>query len=538
MAKSMGTRTFLLIAFVLASAPVFSQSGGEPRATAQISTAPAVDLKKLSRDGWSTEELIKAAEQGDFAATMELARFWSLINESGEHVSPETLEARHWSRYWLKKATASDHPAPKLYLEAADLSDDVIDDTDSLPLKFKTLVAECNKLALEGDMEAIEALSLFLPLPSDDVINKWYEPIRKKAGEGNLHAKATLAEALIFGHATNESFLKEGLKYAKEAAEEGSPSGMKTYGQALVLDLSDTGEAHKGLEWLNKAADLGHIDAMQVLLMTMHNESDAAGPGEVDQISKREAELVKMLCDRGQLNILVSEGMRLIESGEAPQEGLRMLDRAANMGSFIALDALAKYYQDNGYYVPSNLEKAVGYAQRLADMNAATGILRLAGYYERGQGVKKDETKAYELVLKARELGLANAIVEQARMILQGKGTGAPAAPKEAFAMVKKLSEEIDPPTSLYFLLGYMYESGLGTSIDYNAAFEQYTRGAEAGDTRSMNNLASMYETGLGTEKDVQQALKWYAEAARLGNEDAAANHTRLKEVAASGTAK
>lgn len=512
----------LILCSFTVSGPAGADNGGTNGGAVAIS---APNLSKLPYNGWSTEELVKAAGEGNFNAQMKLARDWILMADADDRITPESLEARHWSTHWLKKAAASGNPVPKLYLE---LSDDSPAIEENLPEKTKQLVDECKKLAEKGNIDAIQALGIVLSPIDPATLEQWYKPVKKKADAGNFHSAGILGQALLFGHATNEKLIAEGLKYAEKAAKGGDPEGMKTFGQALLLGFSGSDETERGLRWLNKAANKGHVEAMQILLMTMRDENRMTGPEELKKFKDREAELVKALCDRGHLNMLLSEGVRLVETGEAPLAGLQFLDRAANMGSFIALDSLAKYYQDNGYYVPANTEKAVSYAQRLADMGGACGLLKLASYHERGQGVPKNPERAYALVCQAKKTGLPDAFVEEARMIMKGLGTSPD--PQKAFLILKKLSEESSPPMCLYFLLGYMYEGGIGTEQNLSAAYDLYVKGAEAGDNKSMNNLASMYETGSGTEKDMEQAKKWYAEAAGQGNEEAASNLSRIKE--------
>lgn len=520
------SRLSLIISLALALPSVCAQSVPDGREPPRATTS-SVDLKTLHHDGWSYAELARAAEQGDREAAMELGKFWFMQNVPGQRVTAETLEARHWTQYWLAKAAQDGHPAPLLYLEILKLPEGFLESEDKASGLVRQLIAQCRTRAKEGDLECIECLCLFLTPPPDQVLSKWFDPIRAQAEGGDIDAKAMLGHAFIFGHATCEGFLNEGLGHAKDAADAGNINGMKTYGQALALDLCNTGEVDKGMEWLDRAADAGHIDAMNVLLMTMHNEADLP-PQELARLKRREAHLTKTMCERGELSMLVSEGSRLVESGESPQQGLRLLDEAAEIGSLTALDTLARYYQDNGHYVPANLEKAVAYAKRLSDQGHASGMLRLGRYYERGQGVPKDGNRAFALVTRARDLGLIDAYVEQARMILKGVGTQS--NPQEAFNILKELSDDISPPKEIYFLLGYMHEGGLGTPQDYTAAYEQYTRGAEAGDDKAMNNLASMCEAGLGARKSTDLALKWYGEASKLGNEDAAANLERLKQ--------
>ena len=50
-------------------------------------------------------------------------------------------------------------------------------------------------------------------------------------------------------------------------------------------------------------------------------------------------------------------------------------------------------------------------------------------------------------------------------------------------------------------------------------AADRYDRGAEAGSTACMNNLAELLAKGDGVPQDLEQAMEWYRRAAELDDE-------------------
>lgn len=471
--------------------------------------------------------MINAAETGDTQAAMYLAKQWYRLTEPAKLTTDEVLEARHWAEYWLNKATADGNPAPRLYLDFLKQNESVLNNPDEAPKELKDQIEACKQFAKKGDINAIESLAFFLPL-EDEQITQWTESLAAKAKNGDIRTKADLAALYIFGHFSSDSLLAEGLEYAREAALAGNVDGMAVYGRALILSLDGLNRTEEGYKWLNKAIDMGHVEAMNTFLLTIRNANERIGNLTPEELAEKEIFVTKKLCERGELEILINEGQRLIETGEAPVSGLQLLERAADMNSFKALDLLALYYYDNRFYVPFNVEKSIGYAERLAQMDSATGYLRLASYYEKGVGVEKDEKKAFSLVKKASSQGLMDAYVQEARMMIKGIGTNT--NPHRAFNILTSLKEEISPPVELHFLLGYMFESGLGTQVNYQAAFDEYLLGAEAGDIKAMNNLGLMYEIGVGMPKDISKAKEWYTKSADAGNEESTENLNRLKE--------
>jgi hypothetical protein len=61
--------------------------------------------------------------------------------------------------------------------------------------------------------------------------------------------------------------------------------------------------------------------------------------------------------------------------------------------------------------------------------------------------------------------------------------------------------------------VGEIYERGLGTEPNYEAAAIWYQKAAEQGNSRGLFNLGTLYETGRGVETDRLKALNLYREA-------------------------
>ena len=65
---------------------------------------------------------------------------------------------------------------------------------------------------------------------------------------------------------------------------------------------------------------------------------------------------------------------------------------------------LAGHYE-RGQGVSRDYEKAAELYQVVAENDSVSAILSLAGFYERGRGVRRDRKKALELLKEARKLG-------------------------------------------------------------------------------------------------------------------------------------
>jgi TPR repeat protein len=95
-------------------------------------------------------------------------------------------------------------------------------------------------------------------------------------------------------------------------------------------------------------------------------------------------------------------------------------------------------------------------------------------------------------------------------------------------------------PTAQYgdahaeFVLGLLYEGGLGVAKDTTKAADLYRRSAQQGLSTAENNLASLYANGDGVTKDVVEAMRWWRLAAEQGLSTAQLN---LAEYYAQGLA-
>jgi uncharacterized protein len=104
-----------------------------------------------------------------------------------------------------------------------------------------------------------------------------------------------------------------------------------------------------------------------------------------------------------------------------------------------------------------------------ADKGDADAQNILGMMYLQGQGITKDEKKAFQLFTKAAAQN-------------QGDAQNA---------------------------LGVIYEKGYGVLVDTNKAFEWYSKAAQLNHVGAQNNLAYMYAYGTGVKQDIVVAYMW-----------------------------
>src|SRR5256885_1996847 len=65
--------------------------------------------------------------------------------------------------------------------------------------------------------------------------------------------------------------------------------------------------------------------------------------------------------------------------------------------------------------------------------------------------------------------------------------------------------------------LGNCYYYGNGIIIDYNKAFEWYSKSANSESTAGQYHLGNCYYHGIGTNRDYNKAFEWYSKSADSG---------------------
>ena len=85
-----------------------------------------------------------------------------------------------------------------------------------------------------------------------------------------------------------------------------------------------------------------------------------------------------------------------------------------------------------------------------------------------------------------------------------------------AYRLLRPLAEGGVPDAQ--FMLGALYEKGLGVPQDFTEALKWYRKDAEAGDAAGQLQLGSMYLLGHGVPKDYGAGVVWVSKSAEQNN--------------------
>ena len=150
-------------------------------------------------------------------------------------------------------------------------------------------------------------------------------------------------------------------------------------------------------------------------------------------------------------------------------------------------------------------EKKIEELMKQAEEGDAGAQFSLGVMYYEGEGVPKDESRAFEWFQKAAAQGYSNAQFNLGWMYAKGEGVSKDAT--KAVEWYQKAAAQ--GQTDAQFNLGVMYAKGEGVPKDATKAVEWYQKAAAQGQARAQLSLGRMYFLGTGVPKDKVLAYAW-----------------------------
>lgn len=138
-------------------------------------------------------------------------------------------------------------------------------------------------------------------------------------------------------------------------------------------------------------------------------------------------------------------------------------------------------------------------------------------YYKGDNGKEQNYQKAYELCIKAAEMGHSTAMALVGHMFYWGEGVEKNLEEALRWYLI---SAEQDNPIG-QFRLALMLAKGEGIEQNNEEALKWYRRAAENGYSKAQYKLGRIYHYGEGVERNLQEAKKWYELSASQGNKHA-----------------
>uniref|UniRef100_W5K039 SEL1L adaptor subunit of ERAD E3 ubiquitin ligase n=1 Tax=Astyanax mexicanus TaxID=7994 RepID=W5K039_ASTMX len=248
-----------------------------------------------------------------------------------------------------------------------------------------------------------------------------------------------------------------------------------------------TGEEGDVVPFLKLQAERGDIESQKTLARMLFWGSNG--------VTKDISEAVKWLARSGlqmtDATAMYDYGILLLKGTGVKKNrklGLKLLEKAADMGSVTALNGLGWYYSTVG----KDDRKAVHYFDLAARNGSRDGVFNLGVYHLKGahpETTGRNETAAFQCFLKAGQLGHVEASVEAASYLSRGTIAGVHRDPEKAVILLKQVSEKNGH-------LGFSVQDALKTyqQGSWDEALVKYAMLAETGLVVAQNNAAHLCE--------------------------------------------
>lgn len=192
------------------------------------------------------------------------------------------------------------------------------------------------------------------------------------------------------------------------------------------------------------------------------------------------------------------------------------------MSSFVGSEDKEALKRATLAYQQKNYTAVYNEIKPLADKNIPEALYNLGLLYDRGLGIEKNETQAFNLYLKAAKGGFS-----QAQFLLGVMYSSDDSITKKNIKESLRwyrLSAEQGHVLALYDLGVISYFGKEGVPQNFREAIEFFKQAAYKGSHDAQFNLGMMYGKGEGVPQDNTEAYKWFSLAASAGNKEAENN--------------
>lgn len=378
------------------------------------------------------------------------------------------------------------------------------------------------KAADAGHAASLNNLAL-LKIATGDDAKAALTTIQEAADAGNGRARITLAEMYLEGVGVEKSpeLALRWLQRAQQDAEKNEA----TY---LIALINEAGKDEAGaVTNLLKAAEDGYLPAMIYLGNKIINGRGVQP--NIEEARKWFTKAVEAGATAAKVNLgVIAEVEAAIEENKGKdadkakvaehyKKALALYTEAADLKVGEAYNKLG-YYYEKGLGVTKDETKAFEYYKKGADAGVAVSIYNLAVLNEEGRGVKeKNEAEAIKHFYTAAKGGLPDGQVALAERYRTGK-SGLDKDPIAAMAWMERAAKGGN--MSAQIQLANMLETGEAGFVNLKTAAEIYVDAAKKGSPIAMFQIADMMEKGRGLQRDLVQAYGFLTACTKLTAND------------------
>lgn len=208
--------------------------------------------------------------------------------------------------------------------------------------------------------------------------------------------------------------------------------------------------------------------------------------------------------------LIKAQQLNMSENPAVARSGFVLLQELARGGNTAAMLAVANCYVE-GRGVVVNPELAYTAFRIAADNGSSIGVFETAVRLLDGNGVKPNHALGTELMKKAAEEGVADAVARLAEAALRQYQLNG--SRSDELLKWSERGAALGLP-SCQRCLGLCYEEGVGMAANSEIAFQLYSQAAVGGDVRGIVWLALCHVNGIGTPVNEMKALQLLSEAA------------------------
>lgn len=274
----------------------------------------------------------------------------------------------------------------------------------------------------------------------------------------------------------------------------------------LSKESTDIKLIDEPIDWRRTFTDIKHIGNLSIILPFTAPELTLKIENAIMQILKSEPiELQKKISETS-----------LVYSGVNPEDMSKEDYTTLKKEIEMEFKSGQEQYNHALQYKKTNTEKYVYWLKKSAEKGFCKAQIHLGCCYYNGEGVIKNEKKAFELYKVAEKEN--NEYAQHNLGVCYKNGIGVSRDEKKAAEWYIKAANQGHTPSQ--YSLGICYECGNGVSRDISKAVEWYTKAANQGHAEAQHNLGCCYRD----LKDLKKAVEWYTKAANQGHSPAQYN--------------